>query len=130
MSAIGGIINFDGAPVDADLLMQLSANLEAYGPDGGGEIRQNSVGVIHRALYTSVESRAERQPLVSNTGCILAWDGRLDNREELIGLLGPELGTDRSDNAIVIAAYEKWTTAFPQRLIGDFAFSLWDPKSR
>jgi len=80
MSAIGGIINFDGAP--------------------------------------------------SNGGCILAWDGRLDNREELIGFLGQKLSTDRSDSAIVIAAYEKWTTLFPQRLIGDFAFSLWDPKSR
>src|SRR6185369_6416038 len=32
--------------------------------------------------------------------------------------------------AIVMAAYEKWGTAFPQRIIGDFAFSLWDPASR
>ena len=129
MSAIGGIINFDGVPVDADLLTQLSTNLEAYGPDGGGEIRQNSVGVVCRSFHTNVESRGERQPLVSNSGCILAWDGRLDNREELMAPLHDQVGSNSSDNAIVSAAYEK-STPFPERLIGDFAFSLWDPGSR
>src|SRR5215475_14729865 len=127
MSAIGGIINFDGTPVDADLLMRLTANLEPYGPDGGGEVLQSSVGVVYRAFHTNVESRSERQPLISNAGCILAWDGRLDNREDLIALMRDELDTERTDSAIVIAAYDKWGTAFPQRLIGDFAFSLWDP---
>lgn len=130
MSAIGGIINFDGGPVDANLLTQLSANLQSYGPDGGSDVRWNSVGVVYRAFHTNVESRTERQPLISHTGCILAWDGRLDNREELITLLHDQLSTDRSDNAIVMAAYHKWATTFPQRIIGDFAFSLWDPASR
>src|SRR6185369_15074318 len=130
MSAIGGIINFDGAPVDADLLTQMSANLQSYGPDGGGEVCRSSIGAVYRAFHTNVESRLERQPLISRTGCILAWDGRLDNREELIALLREELSTDRSDSAIVMAAYDKWGTAFPQRILGDFAFSLWDPASR
>ena len=130
MSAIGGIINFDGAPVDVDLLTRLSTNLQSYGPDGGGAVSQNSVGVVYRAFHTNVESRTERQPLMSHSGCILAWDGRLDNREELIALLRDELGPDRTDSAIVMAAYDRWNTAFPQRLIGDFAFSLWDPTSR
>src|SRR6185295_5662049 len=129
MSAIGGIINFDGVPVDADLLTQLSTNLEAHGPDGGGEICQNSVGVVCRSFHTNVESRGERQPLVSNSGCILAWDGRLDNREELMAPLQDQVASNSSDNAIVSAAYEK-STSFPERLIGDFAFSLWDPGSR
>ena len=129
MSAIGGIINFDGAPVDADLLARLSTSLQSYGPDGGSTVRHNSAGVVYRAFHTNVESRMERQPLISHSGCILAWDGRLDNREELIALLHDELGQDRSDSAIVIAAYDRWNNALAQRLIGDFAFSLWDPKS-
>jgi asparagine synthase (glutamine-hydrolysing) len=130
MSAIGGIINFDGAPVGADLLTRLSANLRCYGPDGRGEVCRHSVGVVYRAFHTNIESRTERQPVVSRDGCVLAWDGRLDNREELIALLHDELGADHSDSAIVMAAYNKWNEAFPQRIIGDFAFSLWDPTAR
>src|SRR5689334_7069514 len=130
MSAIGGVINFDGAPVGPDLQTQLSANLQSYGPDAGSEVCQNSVGVVYRAFHTNVESRRERQPLVDRHGCILAWDGRLDNREELITLLRDELRVDCSDSSIVVAAYHKWGVAFPQRIIGDFAFSLWDPISR
>src|SRR5215207_2528861 len=130
MSAIGGIINFSGAPVDPELLAQLGDNLQSYGPDGAFEERRNSIGIIYRPFHTNVESRLERQPLVDQDGCILAWEGRLDNREELIALLRDELRTDYSDSSIVLQAYHKWGIAFPQRIIGDFAFSLWDPKSR
>ena len=130
MSAIGGIINFNGAPVDAELLTQLSDNLQAYGPDGGFEVQQNSIGVVYRAFYTNLESRLERQPLVTSNRCILVWDGRLDNREELIALLHEELRTEHSDSSIVMAAYKKWGLLFPEKIIGDFALSLWDPNSR
>ena len=130
MSAIGGILNFNGEPVDAEMLAELSNNLQPYGPDGSFEVRQNSVGFVYGAFHTNLESRSERQPLVNQNGCILAWDGRLDNREELIPLLHNELAADRSDGSIVMAAYNKWTLASPQRIIGDFAFSLWDAKSR
>ncbi len=123
-------MNFDGAPVDADLLARLSANLQAYGPDGGDDVRQTSIGIVYRAFHTNIESRRERQPLISRAACILAWDGRLDNREELTAMLRDELDLDQSDSAIVLAAYHKWGAAFPQRIVGDFAFSLWDPTSR
>ncbi len=129
MSAIGGIINFNGAPIDAEMLMQLGNTLQAYGPDGGFEVHQNAIGVVYRAFHTNVESRLERQPLVNPDGCVLAWDGRLDNREELITLLSDGLRT-LSDSHIVMEAYRKWGVSFPQRIIGDFAFSLWDPKSK
>ena len=74
MSAIGGIINFDGAPVDAELLAQLGDSLQSYGPDGGFEVRKDSVGIVYRAFHTNLESRQERQPSVHHDGCILAWD--------------------------------------------------------
>lgn len=130
MSAISGIINFNEAPVDTELLAQLGDKLQSYGPDGGFDVRRNSTGIVYRAFHTNLESRQERQPLVNDVGCILAWDGRLDNREELIALLRDELRTDYSDSSIVMAAYQKLGLAFPQRIIGDFAFSLWDPRSR
>jgi asparagine synthase (glutamine-hydrolysing) len=130
MSAIGGIVNFSGAPVDSEVLARLGQGLDAYGPDGGLDVQRGSVGMVYRAFHTNRESRAERQPVVSSHGCILAWDGRLDNREELIKLLRDELRNDRTDVAIVMHAYAKWGIGFLNRIIGDFALSLWDPRSR
>ncbi|HXC69726.1 MAG TPA: asparagine synthase-related protein [Pyrinomonadaceae bacterium] len=130
MSGIGGIVTFDERPVDDDVLARLGHGLDEYGPDGGLDVRRNSVGMVYRAFHTNVESRAERQPVVAANGCMLAWDGRLDNREELIALLRDELRDDRSDSSIVMQAYAKWGIAFLPGIIGDFALSLWDPSSK
>src|SRR4026208_762198 len=130
MSAIAGIVNFNGAPLAIEQLTILGQSLEQFGPDGGFDVRQKSVGIVYRAFHTNLESRSESQPFVHPDGSVLAWDGRLDNREELIGLLRDELRKDRSDAAIVMAAYHKWGVDFPHRIIGDFALSLWDPSKR
>ena len=129
MSAIGGIINFGGGPIDDEILIRLAHGLESHGPDGGAEVCLDPVGMVYRAFHTNSESRFEQQPLVKN-GCVLAWDGRVDNREELISLLRHELREDRTDSAIVMAAYNKWGLDSFSRLIGDFALSLWDSRSR
>ena len=130
MSAIGGIINFNGAPVEDELLAHIGKGLDTYGPDRGSDVRQDAVGMVHKSFHTNLESRTERQPLVNSNGCILAWDGRLDNREELIALLRDELRIDQSDSSIVLQAYDKWGRSFLEHIIGDFALSLWDPRSR
>jgi asparagine synthase (glutamine-hydrolysing) len=130
MSAIGGIINFSGQLVDDELLIELGESLESYGPDGGFDVREGSVGMVHRAFHTNLESRSEKQPLVQADGLMLSWDGRLDNREELIALLRCELRDDLSDSSIVAAAYKKWGIDFLGRIIGDFALSIWDRNSQ
>jgi len=130
MSAIGGIFNFDRSPVDDDLMRVLASQLAKRGPDGGGNVRLDSLAMVYRAFNTTRESHNERQPLVSSRGQILCWDGRLDNREELITNLGEELRGDRSDVDIVMAAYIKWGFDCLSRIIGTFALSLWDPASR
>src|SRR6266851_2539724 len=127
MSALGGIYYFDNRPADQDFLINLGERLRSHGPDGGSEVASGSVGVVYRAFHTNRESRLEKQPLVSPEGHILAWDGRLDNREEMISLLHHELTGDRTDVAIALAAYHKLGIDFLPRLIGDFALSLWDP---
>ena len=127
MSGIGGIFNFDEAPVEGEILTALGHGLAARGPDGGNYIAAGSVGMVYRAFHTNRESHLERQPLVSRYGHILCWDGRLDNREELIALLSDELHGDQTDVAIVMAGYLKWGCDCFSRIIGEFALSLWDP---
>ena len=130
MSGIGGIFNFDGAPVEDQILTALGQGLAAHGPDGGKYIATGPLGMVYRAFHTNRESRLEKQPLVSRYGHILCWDGRLDNREELIALLSDELRDDRTDVAIVMAGYLKWGRNCFSRIIGDFALALWDPVAR
>ena len=130
MSAIAGIYNFDQRPVNERVLAALGDGLSAHATDGGGEVCSTSVGFAYRAFHTNWESRAEIQPLITRCKQILAWDGRLDNREELISKLRHLLEHDRTDVAIVTAAYLEWSVGFLTKLTGEFALALWDPIER
>lgn len=130
MSAIGGIYNFDSEPVDPGLLLSIGRTLAAQAPDGGREVNVGAVGMVYRAFHTTSESRFESQPLISPRGHVLCWDGRVDNRDELISMLREDLSGSITDAAIVLAAYQRWGAVFPSRIIGDFALSIWDPSSR
>ncbi|HEY3582210.1 MAG TPA: asparagine synthase-related protein [Pyrinomonadaceae bacterium] len=113
--------------VDPAPLLVLGDALTERGPDGGDGIIDGAVGMVYRAFYTNAESRRERQPLLARSGHLLCWDGRLDNRDELLPLLESELRGERTDISVVLVTYQRWGTEFLSRLIGDFALSLWDP---
>jgi len=130
MSAIAGILNFDGAPVDGRTLDGLARSLARLGPDGGGNKKAENFGVVFRAFHADSESKNETQPLVSTRGHVLAWDGRLDNRGELASLLGGYADRSVTDVELVMASHFKWGSGFLSRLIGDFALSLWEPTTR
>jgi asparagine synthase (glutamine-hydrolysing) len=82
MSAIGGVFNFHGKPVNPDLLSRLWMSLSDRGPDGGDVVLDGAVGLCYRAFHTNRESRLENQPFVSRDGCVLVFDGRVDNRAD------------------------------------------------
>jgi len=86
MSALAGILNFgsNAAAVDEYDLAKLGSALDSRGPDGGFDVASGSVGMSYRAFHTNRESRLEAQPLVSREGHMLTWNGRLDNRDDLI----------------------------------------------
>ncbi|HEX3185687.1 MAG TPA: asparagine synthase-related protein [Pyrinomonadaceae bacterium] len=130
MSALAGILNLNGAPVDPRLLAEFGRRLANQGPDGGGQRQTGTIGIVFRANHADRESKLERQPLVSTNGHILTWDGRLDNRSALITQLRDYVDRSATDVEIVMASYSKWPTDFVARLIGDFALSLWDPATR
>jgi asparagine synthase (glutamine-hydrolysing) len=130
MSAIGGIYNFDGAPVDRSFLNDLTCELEQFGPDGVEEYSALSIGMVYGAFHTTPQSKLEKQPYVSEGNVVLCWDGRLDNRAELVGALNLPLNSDTTDVAIVMAAYRRWGLEFLDHVVADFALSLWDSRSK
>lgn len=130
MSALAGILNFNGAPVDRKVLEAFGRRLANHGPDGGGQKQAATVGMVFRAFHTDRESRIERQPLFTTAGHMLAWDGRLDNRPELLSQLRDHVDGCPTDVEIVTASYLRWGIDFLSHLIGDFALSLWDQRTR
>src|SRR6266849_5341462 len=127
MSVQAGILNFENRPLEAGMLRRLSSLTQQYGPDGGNIEIDGPFGMAYGAFHTTLESRLECQPKRSAQGTVLTWDGRLDNRDDLVTQLWNELKDDRTDVAIVMAAYEKWGTDCFSKLIGDWALSVWTP---
>ncbi len=129
MSAIAGIYLLDGGPVAPADLERMSERLAHRGPDGQNFWHKGPVGLLHRALWTTPESLRERLPLADETGdFVLTADARIDNRDELarvLGLAGP--GED-TDSRLILGAYREWGERCPERLLGDFAFAIWDAR--
>ncbi|MFY9554945.1 MAG: asparagine synthetase B, partial [Blastocatellia bacterium] len=107
MSGIVGIWNLDGQPVEDKLLASLSTTISHRGPDGEGRWVEGPVGLACQLMRVTPESLGETQPLVHSTGVVLVFDGRLDNREELIDALksSPGITQETPDPALVLAAY-------------------------
>ena len=129
MSGIGGIYQVDSRAVNREDLECLAEALAHRGPDGSGLWHQGPVGLVQRLLWTTPESCQEKLPLVSRTeDLVLTADARLDNRQELIGVLGLDHrpSGEITDSELILAAYERWGEECPQHLVGDFAWVLWD----
>ncbi|HJU93461.1 MAG TPA: asparagine synthase-related protein [Pyrinomonadaceae bacterium] len=56
-------------------------------------------------------------------------NARIDGREDLIAKL-PRPPRTRDDAELILLAYETWGEDCVKHLIGDFAFSIWDSRSR
>jgi asparagine synthase (glutamine-hydrolysing) len=128
MSIQAGTFHFDGAPANSDWLIKTSSDLSEYGPDGEYMYGNSSLGLLYRPLHTTEDSRCERQPLILEDGAILMWDGRLDNRDELIRSFRLDSNSRATDAVVVAAAFERYGTDCFQKLIGDWALSICSPK--
>ena len=97
------------------------------GPDGMAVLERDTLSVGFLQLNASPESIYESQPLTNTRGDVLVADARIDNRAELLELLGLEENTEQiTDSRLIMAAYEKWHTNCLNYLIGDFAFVIWE----
>lgn len=114
-------------PIDLDLPRSILAR---YSSDPEDSYSDGNVEIIHRAFHTTQESRREKQPVVSESGAVVTWDGRLDNRGELVTEIHGRPSTLSPDVEIVAAAFDRWGTDCFQKLIGDWAVSIWVPQFR
>ena len=130
MSGIVGIWNLDGRPVSPSLLASLGERLAHRGSDTSDQWCHGPVGLACRLLRITPESLKEAQPAVGPSGTVLVFDGRLDNRTELLALLSDnrDIAADSPDPVLVLAVYDRFGDRFAEYLNGDFAFGLFDPR--
>lgn len=139
MSAIFGIIHWDGKHVDRKHLERMNTALASHGADGGGVWLENAAGMGQRLMRFTPQDAYERQPLISADGSlVLVSDARIDNRAELLADLDadPSLHSiplrtdDLPDSALLLCAYERWGQECVRHLVGVFAFAIWNAKTR
>jgi asparagine synthase (glutamine-hydrolysing) len=133
MSGIAGIYHLDRKPVNRGLLGRMIDCIPHRGADGTRVWMDGSIGLAHRQLCTTEESLREAQPTHNRAGtCWITFDGRVDNREDLIERLKPKIGSLEAptDVDLVLYAYDVWGTECLKWVIGDFAFALWDAREQ
>lgn len=129
MSGIIGVYHLGGQPVDTAKLDSMLDAIAHRGSDGANLWSQGNVGLGHRMLWTTPESLLEELPRHDEiTDTVITADARIDNRDELISLLDlKDLPSEKiTDSTLILKAYYKWGVDCPQKLIGDFAFAIWD----
>lgn len=115
MSAIAGLLNFDGEKVSQ---ASLEEALQAQAHRIRGASRTIELGTVALAGDDLAIARAEQG------GLAIVCDVRLDNRTDLCAELG--LSAREPNTAIILAAYAKWGEDCAARLLGDFALAIWD----
>ena len=133
MSGLAGVLHYDGSPADECLLRRMTAAISHRGPDGIHHVADGPVAIGHCLLCTTPESVHEEQPLWDEAGiCCLAMDGRVDNRGDLRRALeyaGLTLRDD-TDAELALKSYLAWDEGCLDRIVGDFAFIVYDKEKR
>ena len=88
MCGIVGIVNFDSAPVERQLLERMTALIAHRGPDDAGHHCEGSVGLGHRRLSIIDLSSAGHQPMASEDRALwIVYNGECYNYAELASRL-------------------------------------------
>lgn len=114
------------------LWLQAMNGLQAHrGPDGEGLWVHDGgdVGFAHRRLKIIDLTPAAAQPMQTDSGLVITYNGEIYNYIELRQELGLERFRTTSDTEVILRAYEKWGEDCVTRLRGMFAFAIWDEKN-
>lgn len=132
MSAYAGILHFDGAAMDAEAIRPLRDTLARYAPGEAAESHPAAGAALFvRRLEITPEDRADRQPVAVGDGSWLTWNGRLDNRADLMMELGLRPSPDIGDVHVAGRAISRWGTEDAlRRLVGDWSAVVCDPTRR
>jgi asparagine synthase (glutamine-hydrolysing) len=127
VSAVAGVWSRGGTlpPLAlCDLLLEAQARL---GSDDTSSRQSGPVAFGRRLHQMLAEDRFDRQPLqIASEGLLLVADVRIDNRSELLAALDLPHSAPLADSEILLRGWSRWRSGLLDRLLGDFAFAVWD----
>ncbi len=105
--------------------------IQHRGPDGSGTwcSPDQMVGFGHVRL-SILDLDSGSQPMSTEDGTTIIFNGEIYNYLELRKELGAELFTTQSDTEVILRAFQRWGEDCVRRLRGMFAFLIWDARSR
>ncbi|MGH6614301.1 asparagine synthetase B family protein [Sphingomonas sp.] len=127
MGEFAGIVRFDGGQIDGGTFERLGRGLV-------GQLKatlwHGGAGAIAERPALKAASHLLPQMGELASGALLVADARLDERDNCIAALGIDPLRRPDDLEILGAACERWRDDAAARLYGEFAFALWDERSR
>jgi asparagine synthase (glutamine-hydrolysing) len=129
MSAIFGIWNINGEPVERNQLQIMADKVRQYGRERQKIQVEKNIGFGCCLSQAGRYSEAET-PFYSENGVFLVSDALLYNRAELCQECHVEEMTTLSTQALLLTAYQKWGVECPRHINGDFTFAIWEPQKQ
>jgi asparagine synthase (glutamine-hydrolysing) len=133
MCGIGGELRLDGGTPDLALMGRMLHRLARRGPDHEGTWSDGPLLLGHRRLSVIDLSDRSNQPMVDpDLGLALVFNGAIYNYRELRRELlakGYRFFSE-GDTEVILKAYAEWGERCVERLIGMFAFAIWNLRER
>lgn len=128
MCGIAGELNWNGL-VDPDAMEKITSTMIHRGPDAGAIKVFDNVVLGHRRLSIIDTRNVANQPMLDANGlaCIV-FNGEVYNHNRLRKDLEASGATfvTNSDTEVVLQAYLRWDVECLAKLVGMFAFAIWD----
>ena len=133
MCGICGEFRFDGNAVDLQTLQRMLVPLQSRGPDNEGVYQSKAVGLGHRRLSIIDLSANANQPMVdASANLSIVFNGTIYNYPELREQLKQKGHhfISSGDTEVILKAYAQWGKDCVAKLVGMFAFAIWDDKKQ
>jgi asparagine synthase (glutamine-hydrolysing) len=123
-----GIAVITGEEVGLGILEEMIASQLHRGPDDQGiQLADSSVGLGHSRLSIIDLTPSGHQPMSSADGRYwITFNGEIYNFIELRHELQGYPFRGHSDTEVLIAAFDRWGASCLNKLVGMFAFAVWD----
>ena len=129
MCGVCGEFRFDGNVVEPRTLQRMLGPLRYRGPDNEGVFQSKAIGLGHRRLSIIDLSANANQPMLdSNTNLSIVFNGTIYNYPQLREQLKQKghRFVSTGDTEVILKAYAEWGKDCVVKLIGMFAFAIWD----
>lgn len=104
-------------------------SLKHKGPDKQKFLSIENILFFQSMFNVTKEDQYENLPQAHNEIVICA-DARIDNRDDLIDMIGLKYRKNYLDSELIVESYKKWGKSFAKKIIGAFAIIIYDKKSK